>query len=140
LTIINAGGKVYIKATRSFLALLHVPAVVCSVMCGKYVEMSAAQGAALTGELSMPQLLQSITGKLPVFTSAGIQTVSGQPAQILHGADGSTLAVAATGKAYPIEAISSRDKHGSLSFSQWNSVPPPVAPAASQVIDVNKLG
>jgi hypothetical protein len=140
LGIVNAGGKVYIKATRAFLAALNVPAAVCSVMCGKYVAMSSAQGGALAGELDMPQLLRSITAKLPAFTSAGTQTINGQLAQVLHGADGSTLAVAATGTPYPVEAISPHDRHGSISFSEWNSVPSPVAPPASQVIDLSKLG
>jgi hypothetical protein len=140
LTIINAGGKVYIKATRAFLAQLNAPAAVCSLMCGKYVAMSPAQGDELAGQLSMVPLLQSITGRLPAFTSAGTQTINGQLAQVLHGADGSTLAVAATGQPYPVEAISPHNSHGSIGFSQWNSVPPPVAPPVSQVIDLSKLG
>jgi hypothetical protein len=140
LTIINAGGRVYIKATRAFLAQLGVPAAVCSLMCGKYVAMSSARGDALAGQLSMTQLLQEISGRLPAFTSAGIRIINGQLAQVLHGADGSTLAVAATGRPYPVEAISPHDSRGSISFSRWNSVPAPVTPPARQVIDLSKLG
>jgi hypothetical protein len=140
LTIINAGGKVYIKATRAFLAQLNVPAAVCSLMCGKYVAMSSAQGDELAGQLNMTRLLGSISGRLPAFTSAGTKTINGQLAQVLRGADGSTLAVAATGRPFPVEAISPHDSRGSISFSQWNSVPPPATPPASQVIDLSKLG
>jgi hypothetical protein len=140
LTIIDAAGKVYIRATRAYLAELNVPAAVCSVMCGKYVAMSSAKGDALAGQLTMSQMLQSVTGSLPAFTKAGTQTINGQRAQVLHGADGSTLAVAATGTPYPVEAVSPAGSRGGLAFSQWNSVPKPVAPPASQVIDLSKLG
>lgn len=140
LTIINAGGRVYIKATRAFLAQLGVPAAVCSLMCGKYVAMSSAQGDALAGQLNMTQLLQEISGRLPAFTSSGTRIINGQLAQVLRGADGSTLAVAATGRQYPVEAISPHHSRGSISFSRWNSVPPPVTPPARQVIDLSKLG
>ncbi len=140
LTIIDAGGTVYIRATKAFLAELNVPAAVCSVMCGKYVAMSRAKGDALAGQLDMSQMLQSVTGRLPAFTKAGTQTVNGQRAQVLTGADGSTLAVAATGTPYPLEAISPHGGRDRIAFSQWNSVPTPAAPPASQVIDLSKLG
>jgi hypothetical protein len=138
-TIINAGGTVYVKATRAFLSELNVSAAVCAVMCGKYVAMSSAKGNALAGELSMPGMLRPFTGSLPAFTSAGTKTINGRSAQVLHGADGSTLAVAATGIPYPVQVISPRGAHGRLSFSQWNSVPAPVAPPASKVIDLSRL-
>ena len=140
LTIINAGGKVYIRATRAFLAELSVPAAVCSVLCGKYVAMSPAKGDALAGQLGMSQMLQSITGRLPAFTKAGTRTIDGQRAQLLTGADGSTLAVAATGTPYPLEAVSPPGGRDRIAFSRWNSVPRPAAPPASQVIDLSKLG
>lgn len=140
LTIIDAGGTVYIRATKAFLAELSVPAAVCSVMCGKYVAMSRAKGDALAAQLDMSQMLQSITGRLPAFTKAGTQTVNGQRAQVLTGADRSTLAVAATGTPYPLEAISPPGGRDRIAFSQWNSVPKPAAPPASQVIDLSKLG
>ena len=140
LTIVDADGKVYILATRAFLAELNVPAAVCSVMCGKYVAMSPAKGDALAAQLAMSQMLQSVTGSLPAFTNAGTRTINGRRAQVLHGADGSTLAVAATGAPYPVEAISPSGGRGGIAFSRWNSVPKPVAPPASQVIDLSKLG
>ncbi len=78
-TIIDAGGTVYVKATRALLGQLHAPAAVCTVICGKYVALTAAKGDALAGELSMPAMLSSFTGKLPAFTRAGTQTVNGRP-------------------------------------------------------------
>ena len=140
LTIIDAGGTVYIRATKAFLAELSVPAAVCSVMCGKYVAMSRAKGDALAAQLDMSQMLQSITGRLPAFTKAGTQTIDGHRAQLLNGADGSTLAVAATGTPYPLEAVSPPGGRDRIAFSRWDSVPKPAAPPASQVIDLSKLG
>ena len=140
LTVIDAAGKVYIRATRAYLSELNVPAAVCSVICGKYVAMSPANSDALAGQLTMSQMLQSVTGSLPAFTNAGMQTINGQRVQVLHGADGSTLAVAATGPPYPVEAVSPAGRRGELAFSHWNSVPKPVAPPASQVVDLSKLG
>jgi hypothetical protein len=140
LTIVDAAGTVYIKATRAFLAELNVSASVCSVMCGKYVAMSSAKGDQLARELSMPQMLHSVTGNLPAFTSTGTQTINGQLAQVLRGSDGSTLAVAATGTPYPVAAISPPGQRDRLGFSQWNSVPQPTPPPASQVINLSKLG
>ncbi|HEY7145176.1 MAG TPA: hypothetical protein VH637_13105 [Streptosporangiaceae bacterium] len=138
-TIINAGGRVYIKATRAFLAQLHVPAAVCSLMCGKYVAMPRDKSNALAGQLSMPAMLGSLTGKLPAFTSAGFATVNGTRSRVLRGADGSTLAVAASGPPYPVRAVSPHHARGELNFSQWNRVPAPAAPPASQVIDLSRL-
>ena len=140
LTIIDAGGQVYIRATRAFLAELNVPAAVCSVMCGKYVLMSRAKGDALAGQLDMSRMLQSITGRLPAFTKAGTQTVDGRRAQLLTGADGSTLAVAAGGLPYPLEAISPHGGRDRIAFSRWNGVPKPAAPPPGQVIDLRRLG
>jgi hypothetical protein len=138
--IIDAGGTVYIKATQAFLAQLNVPAAVCSVMCGKYVAMSGAKGDALAGQLSMSQMMRSFTATLPAFTRAGTRTINGQQAQVLRGADGSTLALAAAGRPLPVEVISPPGHRGRVSFSQWNMVPRPVAPPARDVISLSQLG
>ncbi len=138
LTLVDAGDKIYVKATAPFLAQLRVPASVCSIMCGKYVEMSGSQGDELAGNLNMSSLLASFTGRLPRFTNAGTTTVGAQPGQVLRGPDGSRLVVAAAGPPYPLQAVA-RQGNGSLDFSQWNAVPRPVAPPAGQVIDLSKL-
>ncbi|HTS95372.1 MAG TPA: hypothetical protein VMI33_02030 [Streptosporangiaceae bacterium] len=138
LTLVDAGDKVYVKATAPFLAQLRVPASACSIMCGKYVEMSGSQGDELAGNLNMSSLLASFTGRLPRFTDAGTTTVAGHAGQVLLGPDGSRLVVAAAGPPYPLQAVA-RQGNGSLDFSQWNAVPRPVAPPAGQVIDLSKL-
>jgi hypothetical protein len=138
LTLIDAGGKVYVKATAAYLKELKAPASVCAVMCGKYVEVSSAQARSLSGSLGMSALLASFTGKLPQFTNAGTTTVAGREGQVLRGPDGSRLVVAATGTPYPLQAVG-KQSNGTLDFSQWNAVPRPTAPPASQVINLNKI-
>jgi hypothetical protein len=144
LRLIDAGGKVYVKATAAYLRELKVPASVCSIMCGKYIEVSSAQAQSLSGSLSMSALLSSFTGKLPRLTNAGTTTVAGRKGQVLQGPDGSRLVVAATGTPYPLQAVGrqgsgSQQSNGTLNFSQWNAVRRPTAPPASQVINLNKI-
>lgn len=139
LTLIDTGGKIYVKATPAFLRELKVSSAVCSLMCGKFVELSGAQTSALAGSFTMRNLLGSLTGTLPRFADAGTTTVNGQQAQVLRASDGSMLDVAATGTPYPLRVIG-KAHSGRLDFTQWNSVPRPVAPPASQVINLSQLG
>lgn len=139
LILTDTGGKIYVKATPAFLKQLKVSPALCSLMCGKYVELTAAQSAALAGNFTMRKLLASLTGSLPKFADAGTTTVRGQKVQVLRAADGSMLDVAATGTPYPLRAVGKAHK-GQIDFAQWNSVPRPVAPPASKVINAASLG
>jgi hypothetical protein len=140
LDIIDPGQLAYIKVTSAFLALTHAPASVCHRVCGKYVATPASQGKKIIGNLSMSGLLSELSDSLPRYVRAGATTVGGQQALILHGTDGSTLDVAAAGPPYPLRAVApSSSAAGELEFSQWNAVPPIVAPAASQVISLSQL-
>lgn len=139
LTLTDTGGKLYVKATPAFLKQLKVSAALCSLMCGKYVELTTAQSEALAGNFTMRKLLASLTGRLPKFADAGTTTVRGQQAQVLRAPDGSTLDVASTGTPYPLRAVG-KGHNGQLDFTQWNSVPHPAAPPASQVINMARLG
>ncbi|HEY2553251.1 MAG TPA: hypothetical protein VGI64_22020 [Streptosporangiaceae bacterium] len=142
LTIIDTGGKGYVKATPAFLALLRQSPAVCKLICGKYVLTTGAKEEQLTSSLGMRSLLGALTRRQsPAITSAGTTTVNGAAARVLRGADGSTLAVAARGAPYPLRvtAAPARGREGSLEFSQWNSVPLPAAPPAAKVIDLRQL-
>jgi hypothetical protein len=139
LMLTDAGGKLYVKATPAFLKQLKVSAALCSLMCGKYVELTSAQSQALAGNFTMQKLLASLTGNLPKFADAGTTTVRGQPAQVLRAPDGSMLDVASTGTPYPLRAVG-KGHNGQLDFTQWNSVPHPAAPPADQVINMADLG
>jgi len=139
LQLIGTSGQVYVKATPAFLRELRASAAVCTIMCGKYVQLSGTQRSELTGSLGMASLIHSLISALPRFTRAGTTTVLGQPAIVLHGADGSTLDVAARGKPYPLRLIAPRGREESVLFSHWDSVATPAAPPASQVINLSQL-
>jgi hypothetical protein len=138
LSLIGADDKIYVKATRAFLNELHASSV-CSLMCGKWVQMSGSQADQLTGSLSMENLTKSLTTGLPSFKKTGMTTVGGQQAVELKSADGSTLDVAAQGKPYPLRVVAPSGSEGSVIFSQWDKVPAPKPPPSSEVINIDKL-
>jgi hypothetical protein len=139
LHLIGANGKYYVKATPAFLRQLGESKSVCVLMCGKYVQISGAQGSRLSGSLSMANLTRALTSNLPQMTRAGTATVAGQQAIELRGADGSTVDVAASGPPYPLRVISPPSHHERVLFSQWNQVRPPAPPKSSEVINLSKL-
>lgn len=138
LSLIGAHGKFYVEATRPFLRELHASSV-CSLMCGKWVQMSGPQADQLTGSLSMTSLTRSLTSDLPSFRKTGMTTVGGQPAIEMKGTDGSTLDVAARGKPYPLRVTSPGGSQGSVVFSQWGAVPEPSPPPSGDVINLGEL-
>jgi hypothetical protein len=138
LSLIGAGGKFFIRATRPFLRELHASSV-CSVMCGKWVQMSGPQAGQLTGSLSMASLTRSLISELPSFRKAGTATVSGQQCVQLKAADGSILDVAAHGPPYPLRVLPPAGSQGSVTFSQWDKVTAPSAPPSGEVINLGKL-
>jgi hypothetical protein len=139
LQLIGASGQVYVKATPAFLRELKAPTAVCAIMCGKYVELSGAQRSELTGSLGMASLTRSLIRALPRLTRAGLTTVLGQSAVVLHGADGSTLDVASRGKPYPLRLVAPQGRDESVVFTEWDAVAAPAAPPASQVINLSQL-
>jgi len=139
LHLIGSGGKVYVKATPAFLRQLRESKAVCVLMCGKYVQMSGAEGSRLSGSLSMTNLTRALTSSIPHLTRTGTATVAGQQAIELRGADGSTVDVAASGPPYPLRVISPPSHHERVLFSQWNQVHTPTPPKSSEVINLSKL-
>jgi hypothetical protein len=140
LHLIGADGKVYVKATPAFLRQVHAASAACSLICGKYVQLTSAEGSSLSGSLSMANLTSSLTNGLPRhLTQVGTTTVNGQQAVVLHGSDGSTLDVAAHGRPYPLRVIAPPGHHETVQFTRWNAIATPSAPPASQVINLNKL-
>jgi hypothetical protein len=88
--------------------------------------------------------MNSLTGRVgsgqpAKVTEAGSTTVSGQPAWLLKGANGTKVAVSSHGKPYPLQASSGSTGHDVLKFSQWNAVPRPSAPPANQVVNLSGL-
>jgi hypothetical protein len=139
LHLVGSRGKVYVQATPAFLRELKAPAAVCSVMCGKYVQLSGQQASELAGSLSMTSLTRSLIAGLPKFRQGGTTTVSGRAAVVLHGADGSTLDVAARGTPYPLRVVATPGRHEAVVFSRWDTVPTPAAPKDGEVINLSQL-
>jgi hypothetical protein len=140
---LSLNGKTYIKLDAAFLKVANAPASACAKVCGKYVEIPAAEASQVTGALSLHKLLtqafdnnntKEAEASGCVFSPA---TVNGQ--HVLQCSQGGyTLDVASHGKPYPVYLTG---PHGEqLSFSNWNSVTLPPAPPVSQVITVPGLG
>jgi hypothetical protein len=140
LEIVDTGHRVYVQVTKGFLKVSGAPASVCQHACGKFVAVSASMANSIGGDFTMSKLLGSVRQALPSYVKTGTTTIGGQQALILHGSDGSTLYVAATGTPYPLRAIAPKlHNAGALNFSQWNAVPVISAPPASQVISFSQL-
>ena len=143
LAILSVDGKTYIKIDAGFLQVAKAPASACARYCGKYVEFPAATASQITGSLSLRQILkQAFNNKDTkaaeqsgdVFTPA---TLNGEHVlQIKQG--GYTFDVAAHGKPYPLYLTGPGGEN--LTFSDWNTVTPPAAPAPGQVITIPNLG
>lgn len=141
MQITSIGKHTYINFDRGFVKIAHIPAALCSVMCGKYVEMSGAQAASFAGNFSMTKLMGQLTRKIPHLTKGGTTTVNGQKALALHSSNGTTVYVAATGKTpYPLEVVSTKSNNsGRVYLSQWNAVPAFSPPPASKVVKLSQV-
>ena len=138
--IIALSSKIYIKATPSFLRQVRAPASACAVVCGRWLLLTPPEARQITGDLSMNSLTGPLTaGRVPTLTKAGTKSVNGQSAWVLRAADGSTLAVSSANRHYPLAASTGGSTHEVVTYSQWNSVPPPAAPPPSQVLNLNNL-
>jgi hypothetical protein len=140
ITLILTGKTAYVLLTAAVLKSVVGPSVSCNGVCGKYLAVTGSQASSLTSDISLTSLLKQFTSNLGGQTRAGTTTVNGQAAIVLKDPDGSTLDVAANGPPYPLKLIAtSGGTSGTLVFSQWNSVPAPAAPAASDLVNPAKL-
>ncbi len=140
-TIVVADGNAYVQINSSLLRAAGLPATDCSTLCGKYVQAQASEAAKFTA-FTMSHLMREMADGVP--SAAGDTTDLFEPAtfeghpvlQLLQAED--TADVARTGPPYPLfianAARGSAD--GSLTFSEWNSVPPISPPAASQIVQI----
>jgi hypothetical protein len=141
-SLLAVGGATYIKANAAFLKLAKAPASACRTLCGKYIKLPAASAGQLTGSLSMSSLTTQMFGSLPASVTKDTSDLfvrasyGGHPVLKFTGG-GYTIEVAGTGPAYPLLITGSAGD--SLAFSQWNAVPAPVAPPASQVVNIGQL-
>lgn len=138
--VIGVRSTIYIKATRSFLQEVKAPTSACAVVCGKWLQLTPSQARQLTGDLSMTSLTGPLTSsQVPKLTEAGSKTVDGQTAWALRAADGSVLYVSSASQHYPVAATTGGSPSEVVIYSRWNTAPQPVAPPASEVLNLNNL-
>jgi hypothetical protein len=133
--IVAVEGRIYVQATPGFLQQVQASAGSCAAVCGKWIQLTLSEAERVTGELSMTSIIGPLTsGQMSMLTESGSTTVQGQPAWVLRAADGSTLDVSVGSQHYPLEATGGGSSPQVVRYSQWNRVPPPATPAASQVL------
>jgi hypothetical protein len=134
VNLLEVNGKAYDLVTRAFFKAIHkashLPSSFCSVMCGKYVAVPSATFKSL----SLSRISSSIEGDVPVPSSVPrltATTYQGQRAYKLSG-DGLSVYVAEHGTHYLLGIVDPA-KFGTLSFSDWNAVPPVSPPPAGKI-------
>jgi hypothetical protein len=137
ISVIVTGGKAYILLTQAFMQSAVGKSASCGGICGKYLTVSGSQASSLTGAFSFTQIVDPLGTGLNGVSPSGTTTVDGQEAFVYKGADNTVLDVAAHGKPYPLRV--SGPKEGTLILSDWNSVPTPAAPPASQIVSQNSI-
>jgi hypothetical protein len=139
VSVLGTGGHTYIVLTSGFMKAEKMSSATCSLMCGKYLELSPSDAKSMLGGSTMHDFVDQPIGAGP-FRYGGSATIDGQPAWLIHNPDGSTVYVSAQGSHYPLRVIvpSGSDK-GQLDFTQWGSVKIPPAPPASKVVNLSQL-
>jgi hypothetical protein len=138
LHVIAVKNKVYFKATQAFLNELKAPSGVCSLVCGKWIQLPPQQAKQLTGGLSMTSLT-TVPKQAPGLTRAGTATVQGQSAYVLKDSQGNRLDVSTSPAHLPLAVSTNSTPRQVISYSHWNSAPQPVPPPAGQVVNLNQL-
>lgn len=133
--LIVVGGKGYVLLDKTFfneLVKSHgVPAIACSTLCGKYIELPASQ----FGDFSLNGLTNSmLKGANKAAPGVVVTTLNGQPVYRITDGHGTFLYIAKNGTHYPLEITKAGT--GMLTFTQWNSVPPVTAPPSSQIVSL----
>ncbi len=131
--VVSAGGKAYVYVSKKFFNSMHtsqgVPASACALMCGKYLALPASTFTSF----GLSAIGKSVESKFPVPSQVPnlvVTTYQGQPAYEMSGS-GVHLFVAKNEPHYLLGCIIA--KVGTLSFSDWNAVPPISAPPASKI-------
>lgn len=132
------GGEAYLQISAGYLKYAGLPAASCSTLCGKYLQVPTSQVATFTAQFSMSPLMSAMVKSMAPVTGDTTDlfkpaTFEGRPVlQFKQGTQ--TLDVARTGTPYPVFVSSSAQGQGSLTFSEWNAVPPVTPPPPSQIV------
>ena len=136
ITVLATHGRTYLKLTPAFLRIAHLPATICSLFCGKYLESPAARPLSGLNLASMTHSLASTPAHEVKFL--GAVTTGGQPAWLLQDSHGDSIYVAARGKPYVLREVAPPGQ-GSVNLTQWNAVRIPGPPPASRVVTPSQL-
>jgi hypothetical protein len=134
MSVVYVGGKLYVKATAGFLAAMGVSAA-CPDVCGRYAIAKPGYDDSLLQYIDMDAVLTSIEDAESSESSLTTVSLNGQRGyRWIPFAEvaGSYFIVSATPPYFPLKL--NNPIYTTLTFSQWNAVPAPVAPPAAQVI------
>src|SRR5262249_14685223 len=137
LTIVNGKAYEYVskKLFRAISQTQRIPAAACAVICGKYVEGSIG----VLRTFNLASLTRLVNSKMPrAGGTVKVTSFRGQPAYELSAPEGSQGFIAEQGKHYLLGIHMPRQ--GTLTFSEWNSVPPVKPPPASKIAHLSGLG
>lgn len=138
--ILDVKGATYIKADASLWAT-QVPAIIARTLHGQWVRVSDAQVAQAAGMVGLSASDLTVRGLLarllpasgPLGSTLRGATVTdvaagGVPAKRVSAMDGASMTVAADAAGLPLQVTGPTTGAGSVTLSQWNSVPSFSAP------------
>ncbi len=138
--IVTVAGQTYLKIDSALLSRAGIPATDCPKICGKYALLTADEAKPAVDALRLTALDRQFDKGLAAMETSGLlfkpASYDGQ-AVLKLSLNGTAFFVAASGPAYPLGYFVPGVV--SFTFSEWNSVPPIKAPAASQVIGPAEL-
>jgi hypothetical protein len=143
LTVLATRGHSYLKVSAAFLKLARQPTALCSLFCGKYLELTPARSQALLNGLNMRSFVASLTRSITSTPARsvsylGMVTVDGKLAWLLSVQGGSVF-VSARGRPYILRLAAPQPGEGAVNLTQWNAVRIPGPPPASQVVNLSQL-
>lgn len=130
IDVIVLDGDVYLKAQAAYYTADGVSAAEAATLASTWVEATA--GSAVAGDFSSLSALTDVAAELPstsTLTSKGTGRVDGQSVVILaNPGDGTTLAVATSGTAYPVQMRKTGSATTTFDLFNWNALTPFTAP------------
>jgi hypothetical protein len=120
--LISTGGKVYAQAPAGFWAANGVPAEAVGQLDGKWVVLPDSVGGELD-TLSLKALTEELRnpGDSTIEDAVTTGEVGGQAVVVVTQENGSTLSVAATGDAYPVQIADKGAAPSTLTLSDFGT-------------------
>jgi len=132
--LLVVGGSTYVYVSKAFFRYIqdtqHVPSSACALMCGKYVKVPLGS----LGQFNLADLSRIVVKHIPNADSVPqlrVTTFDGQAAYEVTDNSGARGYIAENAPHYLLGL--SVPGQGTLTFSEWNAVPPISAPPASKI-------